>query len=797
MEAVLQKQKVSRRKKAVKIVVAAVVVLLVISAVLFGIANAYIARSLPQIEGELSVAGLAESVTVARDEHGVPHIYASNEHDLFMAQGYVTAQDRLFQMDLSRRQASGELSEVIGEKAVDRDKYFRTLGLRRAAKLSHEVYSQEAKDILQWYADGVNAYISEAKAKGALPIEFALLGYEPKEWTPFDSLTIGKYMAYDLGGHWEGQAFRYYLLNHFPKEKAYDLFPNEEKAGPPIIPPIGDGKVDVEKSFAKAIIPPEFNGSNNWVVSGKKSASGKPLLADDPHLSLATPSIWYQTHLKAPSVNVSGVIFAGVPGIILGHNEHVAWGVTNTGPDVQDLYIEKRNPEQPSQFLYMGKWEEAQVIDEPIRVKDKETIPYQVTITRHGPVISEFAEDSGKDTVFSLKWTALEPSRELEAVLRMNKAKNWNEFEKALEDFHTPTQNFVFAAQDGTIAYKANGKIPIRKKGNSLVPVPGWTDEYEWTGYIPYDQLPKTVNPKQGFISSANYKVTDDSYPYHISNVWAQPYRQMRIQQVLQAKEKLTVEDMQKLQMDQANLQADEFVPIFLEHVKKEPLTEKEKAVLAVLETWNFVDDKDLAAPLVFHTWMRQVANVLFKEQIPDSMNDLFEGKRQIVDDLIRRAHTGKPGPWVQEKGGLSKVLHAALQEAIAEIEAAHGTNSEKWKWGEAHQMSFLHPLSSVTGLNYLFNWAKPIPAGGSAVTVQAASYNQKTGLINHGASWRFVVDTNDLTKGYHVVGPGQSGHVKSPWYDDQFGAWVEGVYHATSITEAKETGHVLTLRPK
>lgn len=231
MEAVLQKQKVSRRKKAVKIVVAAVVVLLVISAVLFGIANAYIARSLPQIEGELSVAGLAESVTVARDEHGVPHIYASNEHDLFMAQGYVTAQDRLFQMDLSRRQASGELSEVIGEKAVDRDKYFRTLGLRRAAKLSHEVYSQEAKDILQWYADGVNAYISEAKAKGALPIEFALLGYEPKEWTPLDSLTIGKYMAYDLGGHWEGQAFRYYLLNHFPKEKAYDLFPNEEKAG--------------------------------------------------------------------------------------------------------------------------------------------------------------------------------------------------------------------------------------------------------------------------------------------------------------------------------------------------------------------------------------------------------------------------------------------------------------------------------------------------------------------------------------------------------------------------------------
>lgn len=797
MEAVLKERKVGRRKKALKVLIVAVSVLLGLSAILFTIANAYIARSLPQIEGSLPLPGLMEPVTVVRDDHGVPHIYAKSEHDLFMAQGYVTAQDRLFQMDLSRRQASGELSEVVGEKAVDRDKYFRTLGLRRAAKISYDAYSQEGKDILQWYADGVNAFRIEAIAKGALPIEFTLMGYEPKEWTPLDSLTIGKYMAYDLGGHWEGQAFRYYLLNHFPKEKAYDLFPMEEKAGPLIIPSAGADKVDVEKSFAKAIVPHEFNGSNNWVVGGQKSASGKPLLADDPHLSLATPAIWYQTHLSGPSINVSGVIFAGIPGIILGHNESIAWGVTNTGPDVQDLYIEKRNPNQPNQFLYQGKWEEAQIIDEPIRVKGKETIPYQVMITRHGPVISEFAEDSGKDTVFSLKWTALEPSRELEAVLHMNKAKNWHEFEKALEDFHTPTQNFVFASQDGTIAYKANGKIPIRKNGSSLLPVPGWTAEYEWTDYIPYDQLPKTVNPKQGFISSANYKVTDDSYPYHISNVWAQPYRQMRIQEVLKEKEKLTVEDMQKLQMDQTNLQAKEFVPIFLEHVKKEPLTDKDKAVLAVMEGWNFTDDKDLAAPLVFHMWMRQVSNVLFKDQIPDSMKDLFEGRGQVVDDLIRRAHLGKPGPWIQEKGGLSKVFHAALQNAIVEIETARGTNPQNWKWGDAHRMSFLHPLSSVSGLNYLFNWEDPIPAGGSAVTVQAAGYSQKTGLINHGASWRFVVDTNDLTKAYHVVGPGQSGHVKSPWYNDQFRAWVEGTYHTTSLVQPTEKGHVLMLQPK
>ncbi|MFE1628027.1 penicillin acylase family protein [Brevibacillus reuszeri] len=797
MEAALKRQRVSRGKKAVKVIAVIVIALLAVGAILFGIANAYIAKSLPQIDGSIQVPGLQEKVTVTRDERGVPHISANNDHDLFLAQGYVTAQDRLFQMDLSRRQASGELSEIIGEKAVDRDKYFRTLGLRRAAKLSHEVYSQEAKDTLQWYADGVNSYITEAKEKGALPVEFTLLGYEPKEWTPLDSLTIGKYMAYDLGGHWEGQAFRYYLLSQFSKEKAYDLFPTDENAGPPIIASLGEGKVDIEKSFAKAVIPPEFNGSNNWVVSGEKSASGKPLLADDPHLSLATPAIWYQTHLRGPSVNVSGVIFAGIPGVILGHNESIAWGVTNTGPDVQDLYIEKRNPNEPNQFLYMDKWEDAQIIEEPIRVKGQETIPYKVTITRHGPIISEFAEESGKDTVFSLKWTALEPSKELEAVLNMNRANNWIEFEKALEDFHTPTQNFVFAAQDGTIAYKANGKIPIRKNGDALVPVPGWTDEYEWTGYVPYDQLPKTVNPKQGFISSANYKVTDDSYPYHISNIWAQPYRQMRIQQVLSEKEKLTVEDMQKLQMDQVNLQAQEFVPIFLEQVKKETLTDKEKEVLVLLAGWNFVDDKELAAPLVFNRWMQQVGTVLFQEQIPETMRSLFRGRGQVIDDLIRRAHAGKPGPWMEEKGGLSKVLHASLKNTITEIETAWGTNSQGWKWGDAHQASFVHPLSSVTGLNYLFNWAAPIPAGGSSVTVQAAGYNLKSGVINHGASWRFVVDTSDLTKAYHIVGPGQSGHVKSPWYDDQLPAWVEGTYHTTSLTESIENGHVLTLEPK
>jgi len=357
--------------------------------------NAYINKSIAQIEGELTIDGLRAPVEVVRDDDGVPHIKAENDHDLFLAQGYVQAQDRMFQMDMARRQASGKLSEVAGEAALEQDKYFRTLGLRRAAEKSYHTYSDEAKQILEWYADGVNTYMKHAEETNSTRPAFILMGGKPEPWTPIDSLTIGKYMAF----------------------------------------------------------------------SGKKTKSGKPLLADDPHLGLATPSIWYQMHLESPEYNVSGVIFAGIPGIILGHNDQIAWGVTNTGPDVQQLYLEKRNPDNSDEYLYEGEWEKAKVIKEPIKIKDGETVPYEVVETRHGPIISDFAGKTGKDNAMSLRWTALDASTELEAILEINRASNWEEFEKGLEKFLVPAQNFVFASKDGTIAYKANGKIPNSKVG--------------------------------------------------------------------------------------------------------------------------------------------------------------------------------------------------------------------------------------------------------------------------------------------------------------------------------------------
>ncbi|MGM9985859.1 MAG: penicillin acylase family protein [Bacillaceae bacterium] len=788
----------SKKKRSFKKIIGiSVLILLLLIGIAAGTGYWFVAKTKPIIKGTIKLSALSDKVSVYRDNMGVPHIEAKNDLDLYTAQGYVTAQDRMFQMDLSRRQASGQLSELIGNATVDNDKYFLTLGLRRAAEASWDSYPKEAQAILQAYADGVNAYMEEAKDNGTLPIEFRILGYTPAKWTPIDSLTIGKYMAFDLGGHWNGQAFRYALLQKFPKDKAMELFPTYPKDGATIIPAVSK-EIDVEKSLAAAIIPNPENGSNNWVVAGSKTDSGKPLLADDPHLSLATPSIWYEIHLSTTDLDVQGVIFAGIPGIILGHNKDIAWGVTNVGPDVQDLYIEKRNPNNEDEFLYKDKWEKAKTYTYNIKVKKQKDIPYKVTETRHGPIISEFAGKENKKEAFSLKWTALQPSTELLAILQMNKAKNWDEFKQALTNFHTPAQNFVFASTDGTIAYRANGLIPIRKKGDSLLPVPGWTDEYEWKGYVPWEELPTLVNPKEGFISTANNKVVDDSYPYHITHHWAQPYRQMRIQEVLKAGDKLTVKDMQNLQMDDKNLRAQELLPLLLKDLNTSKATKTEKEAIALLKDWNYKDDKDEAAPFIFQLWMNQMSKSLFEKELSKEMMDLFEGRELILDKMIRQGSTGKEGSWIKDAGGYKSLLATTFKKAVKEASKIQGDNTEKWKWGDYHQIVFNHPLSSVSPLNLLFNGDNNYPANGSRTTVQAAGYDNETGEVTHGGSWRGVMDLQDLSESYHLVGPGQSGYVWSEWYHNQKKAWTTGKYHKTSTdwNTIKKTDYKLVLTP-
>lgn len=754
-------------------------------------------KSKPVIDGELAVTILDQDVTVTRDEKGVPHIFAKTDADLYRAQGYVQAQDRLFQMDLARRQASGRLSEIIGEATINTDKHFRTFSLRDAAEKSLAAYDDESKQVLEWYAEGVNAFIAQAKESNTLSYEFALLGYEPEEWTVVDSLTIGKYMAYDLGGNWNTLAFRHWALQNFDEEKAKELFIKYPENASAIIEANIQNPVAVAGQFSAEMLPNEFNGSNNWVVSGDKTKSGMPILADDPHLGLSTPSIWYQMHLQSPQQNVSGVIFAGIPGIILGHNDEIAWGVTNVGPDVQDLYIEIPNPDNPTQFRYDGKWEQAEVRDESIKVKDGETIDFEVVVTRHGPIMTELAfKDTEPTAQFSMQWTALQPTAELRAVLGFNKAKTWGDFEKALEDFKAPAQNFVFASKDGTIAYKANGQIPIRKQGEGQLPVPGDSSDYGWEGFIPWDELPTQVNPKEGFIATANNQVIGEDYPYHITDFWAQPYRFERIKEVLEANDAITVEDMMALQMDQHNLYAREFLPDLLTSLKEKDQDRKYAEIMAMLEKWDMVDAKESGAPLVFHTLMIKLQEVLFKDQMPEDMYGIMYGKFNITDQLLRTAYSGEKSIWIEEQGGIDETIYKAFELTIAQLEDQFGKNSSKWQWGDYHQLTFDHTLGSASPILAAYFNAKKVPIGGSKVTVQAAD-NDLAGNVDHGASWRFVVDVGDLSSAYHIVGPGQSGHVKSDWYQDQVLDWANGDYHQTFIKQEEIKGKTLQLIAK
>lgn len=763
-----------------------ILILLIIASSLFF--NQFSKKQVPNHSGEINLA-VTDDVQVVTDDKGVPHIKATNDSDLFYAQGYVQARERLFQMDLARRQASGSLSELVGSQAIDNDKYFRTLGLRRAAEKSLAIYPKQAKEVLDSFTAGVNAFIQEATDNNNLPLEYALLGAKPENWSQIDSLTIGKYMAFDLGGHWERQAFNYYLMQTFEESKAKELLPSYPKNGSTVIQP---GEINIASAFEDVIIPDPFNGSNNWVISGDKTASGKPLLADDPHLGLSTPSIWYEMSLESAEINVAGVIFAGIPGIILGHNEKIAWGVTNTGPDVQQLFIEKQNPDNETEFLFDDNWEKAKVISEPIKVKGGKTIDYEVTETRHGPIISDFSKDTNAEQLFSLKWTALEATTELLAILELNKASNWEEFEQGLEHFLVPAQNFVFMDDTGMIAYKANGKIPIyQDPSDALLPLPGWDKNYELNNYIPFHELPKVINPDKGYIATANNKIVSDDYPYHLSNVWAQPYRFDRITEVLEANDNLTLEDMKDLQMDTINLRAREFIPLFTESIEKDKLSKSAQTALKHLNNWNFDDHVSRHEPLIFDAWLTRIESDLYQD-IPKEIDTLFSNKAQTTDALLRM---GDQSIWINQQDEFSRFLANTLNQTIEELEKKYGTNQTLWQWGEFHKVAFSHPLASANFITHkLFNRHRPEAVGGSGVTVMAARHTD-SGIVNHGASWRFVIDGADFTKGHHIVGPGQSGHFRSKWYSDQFIDWTEGRYHETSLRDV--LGDTYLIRPE
>ena len=758
--------------------------------------------SLPVLDGSVQVAGLNSHVEVLRDDHGVPHLRAQSLQDVAFAQGYVTAQDRLFQMDLNRRLAMGQLSEILGESVLKFDVESRTLGFPQVCERAAAELDPDSRKILDAYTEGVNAFINSHRQQ--LPIEFLLLRYTPRPWRPADSFGVAINMSKSLNESWAQDLSRERILAKVGPELFADLYPDHTSLDHPVAEPIParpsppqpfQARIPFEgwtgPTLAALLSPDSFSdpgaGSNDWVVSGTHTASGKPLLANDPHLRHSVPSVWYMIHLKAPGLDVSGVSLPGLPMVIIGHNPRIAWAMTNTGPDVQDLYAESFNFREPNKYLHNGEWVDADVREETIKVKGAGDYHLTVKTTRHGPVISH---DGDRD--LALRWTALLPHAMRFPFLAIDRAANWQEFTEALRNFTGPMQNFVYADVGGNIGYYAAGWIPIRAKGDGSTPVQGSTDDYEWTGMIPFEDLPHSYNPAGGIIATANGRVVPDGYPYFITHEWDEPYRTARIFQLLEEKNGLTADDMLRVQSDIFSLQDKDLAGELLNAAKSHaPETDDAKYALSLLANWDGEANAGSAATLICEVTRHALLGRILKPKLGDE-TEIYSWPLATV--FLENAMRNNWTRWLPPgDADFNDTLIKSLEGGIAEIPGMVGSNNhDAWKWGNTIPLTFQNRLTIAFPILASRLNVGPVPQAGTKTTVK-----QTTPVL--GPSMRMVVDLSDFEKSVQNITLGESGHPLSPYYKDQFDAWYHGRSFPMLFSDEavnRNTRHKLVLEP-
>ena len=806
-------------------------------------------RSFPQVDGEVRLSGLDGPVDIYRDTFGVPHIYASSTNDLFFAQGYVHAQDRFWQMDFWRHIGSGRLSEMFGESQLETDQFLRTLGWARVVEQELTQLDPQSLAILDSYAQGVNAYLADHTGS-ELSLEYAVLkllnpDYQVEAWQPLHSLTWAKAMAWDLRGNMDDEIERAILLKSLGAERVAELFP-PYPAEHPLIVTRGNGEsildrgAAVSAGFASVVtsldsplsnlavridaldglIGPSGSGvgSNSWVVSGERTSTGKPLLANDTHLSAQMPSIWYEIGLHCtPQVetcpfNVTGFSFAGAPGVIIGHNARIAWGFTNLGPDVMDLYIEKLNPANPDQYEVNGEWVDMVKVQETIQIAGGEPVELTVRYTRHGPVVSEtygkldgFSEAAGVELpasyAISLRWTALEVSHTFPAIWRLNQAGNWDEFRRAMSLFDVPSQNTVYADVDGNIGYQSPGKIPVRASGDGWLPVPGWTDEYEWMGYIPFKEMPYAFNPPQGYIVAANNAVVGPDYPYFITAEWNYGYRAARIMEMIAAHAgPIDVAWMQAMQGDNLDLNAKILTPYLPQAQWGRPILAQ---TFELLQTWDGQNSMDSAGAALFAVFWKNLLAATFHDDLPEAYYP-EGGSRwiQVVRNLVEQPNS----PWWDDRTtpGLvetrDEILLRAFTSAVDELEKTQGKDPSKWAWGDLHTLTLRNQTlgkSGVAPIEAIFNRG-PYPTAGGESIVNATGW-EANAKHPYEVTWlpskRMVVDLNDLSNSMTIHTTGESGHAYHPHYADMVDLWRTIQYHPMlwerARVEAEAEGHL------
>lgn len=789
-------------------VLAGVLALVVIAA---GGGRMWLGRAQPDPSRGAALAGLRAPVEVWRDSLGVPHIWAKDEEDLFRAIGYVHAQDRLFQMEMFRRVADGRLAEILGEDLVDTDRFLRTVGMGRGAAENEARLAPEHRRALQAYADGVNAWIRTRR--GPLPPEFVTLRFTPEPWTVRNTLSIAKIMAWDLAD-WELGLNLQRAVDRIGEEKARELFPFYPANGTTILgadaqwqgrgaaPPAAPAAAPAPRIGGRIPLPDvpplalelletvsASHASNSWVIGGSRTKSGKPILANDMHLSLRAPAIWYLAALHGGGFNVAGMTLPGVPVVVAGHSDRVAWGYTNAMVDDVDFFVEQVDSANPNRYRTPEGWAEMTVRPETIQVKGGEPVVHTVRTTRHGPVLSD-AEDRGGDRVLAMQWTAYAPSTEVVALLGMNTARNADEFTAALRGFNNPHQNVVFADRDGRFGYWMGGRVPVRRGGDGVLPQPGWTGEADWTGWLSFDQHPHVLDPADGFVVTANNRQVGPAYPYHITSNWAEPYRAERIRQMVEAGRALTADDVARQQMDVRDVFALRHLPRAVQAAERAQLADAARE----LRAWNGEARTDSRGAALFYTW--------FDELRTRVGNDEFGGRnvyfpRTTMDRILEQGG----GAWVDDvtTAGKTETLDELAAEAMRTAAQTVGTQT----WGALHQTEIAHPMGVVDVLDRMFKLnIGPFPNGGSYYTVNVSGWGaRKPPFTNtYGSSQRHVVDMADPDgSGGFVIPTGQSGIPFSPHYRDQTPLWRAGRLWLIPLDRGKAGARAvsrMTLRP-
>ncbi len=755
------------------------VLLLVISA-----AGAYwVFTSLPDADATMAAAGLEEDVDIVRDARGVPHIYAASARDATLALGFVHAQDRLWQMEMMRRLGAGRLAEVLGPRALPSDRFMRVLGLNHLVEKQYAGLDPEVRQALEAYAAGVNAWLNGHE--GALPPEFLFLRYPPEPWRPADSLLWARIMALRLGGNRRDEILRARLAARLTPERIAEMWPPYPAEGPVTAGELAELYKGLPVDGLAGLEPAGMprGASNSWAVAGTRTASGKPILANDPHLGFGAPVMWYLARIVAPGLEVAGATAPGVPFMMLGHNRRIAWGMTGTHSDLQDLFIERLDAEDGGRYMTPDGYRPLATRNEVIRVRGAGDVVLKVRETRHGPVISDAPGGSRGVTdegeVLALAATALgENDRTVQALHRLNRAGDWEAFVAAMKDFHAPQMNVVYADADGNIGFYAAGRVPIRRSGRGRVPSRGWTGEGDWLGFVPFAELPRALNPGGGRIVTANNKVVSAGYPHFITDDWAPPYRAQRILELLDGggspQSPDTTADIQR---DHASPMARHLLPLMLDI---EPGGGRERRVLALMRDWDGVMARHRPEPLIFSTWLRELNRAVYADELGKLFPDFWGFRPRFIAFVLTRRREWCDDVRTPPVEDCKSRVTAALEAALDQLTERFGDRFEGWRWGDMHRAWFRHPI--FTGMPVIGGLADLVIAtdGGNFTVNRGASRvadPEHPFAHIHGPGFRAIYDLSDLAQSRFMIATGQSGNPLSPHYGDLLRDWRDGRY--------------------